>query len=141
MARVTRSRKFVIAEDDTALASQTPLPITPAKQPGALLEADILMATNTFTTMDDAAAAAEVKGLKAAYKTALGVGKKLKRSTKGNKRKDKQNDSEATLVEEQGSEDLAVASPVGQTDTPLLQSCKGMNPSNQYLDPSSLISI
>ncbi|PVH80787.1 hypothetical protein DL98DRAFT_571635 [Cadophora sp. DSE1049] len=128
MARVTRSRKFVIAEDDTALASQTPLPITPAKQPGALLEADILMATNTFTTMDDAAAAAEVKGLKAAYKTALGVGKKLKRSTKGNKRKDKQNDSEATLVEEQGSEDLAVASPVGQTDTPLLQSCKETTP-------------
>lgn len=131
MARVTRSRKFVIAEDDTALASQTPLPLTPAKQPGALLEADILMATNTFTTMDDAAAAAEVKGLKAAYKSALGVGKKLKRTTKGNKRKDKQNDSEATLVEEQGSGDLDVASPVLQTDTPLLQICKEATPASE----------
>ncbi|KAK0108966.1 hypothetical protein ONS96_002804 [Cadophora gregata f. sp. sojae] len=132
MARVTRSRKFVIAEDDTALASQTPLPITPAKQPGALLEADILMATNTITTtMDDDAAAAEVKGLKAAYKSALGAGKKLKRSTRGNKRKDKQNDSEATLVEEQGSGDLALVSPVLQTDTPLLPSCKEIAPSSE----------
>lgn len=123
MARVTRSRKFVIAEDDTALASQTPLPITPAKQPTALLEADILMTTNTFTTMDDAAAAAQVKGLKAAYKTALGVGKKLKRSNKVNKRS-QQNDSEATLVEEQPLGGLA--SPVLQSDSPLLQSRKGM---------------
>lgn len=128
MARVTRSRKFVIAEDDTALVSQTPLPTTPAKQSEALLEANILMATNTFTTMDDVAAAAEVKGLKAAYKSALGVGKKLKRSTKGNKRKDKQNDSDATLVEEQGSGDLAMASSVLQTDSPLLQ---GMGVLNQ----------
>lgn len=135
MARVTRSRKFVIAEDDTALVSQTPLPTTPAKQSEALLEANILMATNTFTTMDDVAAAAEVKGLKAAYKSALGVGKKLKRSTKGNKRKDKQNDSDATLVEEQGSGDLAMASSVLQTDSPLLQGAVPASEEPQIMAP------
>ncbi|KAH9213375.1 hypothetical protein DL95DRAFT_436378 [Leptodontidium sp. 2 PMI_412] len=124
MARVTRSRKFAIAEDDTALASQTPLPITPAKQPVALQEANVLMTTNTFTTLDEAAAAAEVKGLKAAYKNALGVGKKFKRSNKGNKRKDNQNDSEATLVEEQGLGDLATASPAVKLDLSLLQDRK-----------------
>ncbi|KAG4430033.1 hypothetical protein IFR05_014485 [Cadophora sp. M221] len=121
MARVTRSRKFAIAEDDTALASQTPLPITPAKQPVALQEANLLMTTNTFTTLDEAAAAAEVKGLKAAYKNALGVGKKFKRSNKGNKRKDNHNDSETTLVDEQGLGDLATASPVVKLDLSLLQ--------------------
>ncbi|KAH7350969.1 hypothetical protein BKA65DRAFT_426454 [Rhexocercosporidium sp. MPI-PUGE-AT-0058] len=129
MARVTRSRKFIIAEDDTALASQTPLPTTPAKQPSALLEADILMTTNTFSTLDAAAAAAEVKGLKAAYKSALGVGKKFKRSNKGNKRKDNQNDSEATLVEEQGLGDLGTASPVLQSDSPLPQRLEETTPS------------
>ncbi|KAH6712978.1 hypothetical protein BKA61DRAFT_484036 [Leptodontidium sp. MPI-SDFR-AT-0119] len=133
MARVTRSRKFAIAEDDTALASQTPLPITPAKQPVALQEANVLMTTNTFTTLDEAAAAAEVKGLKAAYKNALGVGKKFKRSNKGNKRKDNQNDSEATLVEEQGLGDLATASPAVKLDLSLLQDRKGRELFHQTL--------
>lgn len=91
------------------------------------------MTTNTFTTLDEAAAAAEVKGLKAAYKNALGVGKKFKRSNKGNKRKDNQNDSEATLVEEQGLGDLATASPAVKLDLSLLQDRKGTELFHQTL--------
>ncbi|CZS99300.1 uncharacterized protein RAG0_07674 [Rhynchosporium agropyri] len=108
MSRVTRSRRFAIAEDETALASQTPLPITPAKVPVALLlEANIFMTANSFPIMHDAAAAAEVKDLKAAYKNAIDAGRKSKKGNKVNKRKDQQNNSEVTLVGDQGLENMA----------------------------------
>ncbi|KAL2071518.1 hypothetical protein VTL71DRAFT_12753 [Oculimacula yallundae] len=120
MPRVTRSRKFAIAEDETALASQTPLPITPAKNSVALLEADILMTTNVFPILNDAAAAAEVKGLKAAYKSVLSAGRKLKKSNRVNQRKEQEFGSESTLVEEQGLGDL----PVLQANTVLVPDAK-----------------
>ncbi|XMA07550.1 hypothetical protein WAI453_000341 [Rhynchosporium graminicola] len=108
MSRVTRSRRFAIAEDETALASQTPLPITPAKVSVALLlEANIFMTANSFPIMHDAAAAAEVKDLKAAYKNAIDAGRKPKKGNKVNKRKDQQNNSEVTLVGDQGLENMA----------------------------------
>lgn len=85
MARVTRSKKIEVAEDHTALASQTPLPDTPAKQAEPLVEIHGSRGMNT-AQMTESAIASEVKGLKAAYKVAIGIGKKGKKnkSKKGN---------------------------------------------------------
>ncbi|PBP16277.1 carboxylesterase family protein [Diplocarpon rosae] len=101
MARVTRSRKIAIAEDDNSLSVDINSEHNNLQSDKALVETNIIMAINTVTTtcMEDAMHAAEVKGLKAAYKSALGVGKKIRRG-KG-KRKDKQTDSQDTLVEEE----------------------------------------
>ncbi|KAK2625666.1 hypothetical protein QTJ16_004978 [Diplocarpon rosae] len=101
MARVTRSRKIAIAEDDISPSVDIKSEHNNLQPGKALAETNIIMAINTVTTtcMEDAMHAAEVKGLKAAYKSALGVGKKIRRG-KG-KRKDKQADSQDTLVEEE----------------------------------------
>lgn len=81
MARVTRSRKINIAEDNTAF----PEPFNPQFQhPTALVEINHTMPV----TPEDATLAVEVKGLKAAYRNAIGNGKRGKKA-KG-KRKGKQ---------------------------------------------------
>jgi hypothetical protein len=86
MARVTRSKKIDIAEDQTALAIQTPLPDTPVKQAAAL--AELPKGSNKMPSMDeDTGIATELKGLKAAYRNAIGVGKK---GRKGKNKKGKQ---------------------------------------------------
>ncbi len=83
------------------------------------------MAANTLT-IDDAIAT-EVKGLKAAYKNALGVGKKIKK-TKA-KRKDKQAsqvDTEEILVDtREAVEDLSVVPPIPEATRPIIQSHEG----------------
>jgi hypothetical protein len=81
MARVTRSKKIAIAEDNTALASQVALPNTPAKSPLA----DISNEHNTIPSMEEENVEAELKVLKAAYRVAIGVkkGKKSKGKKKG----------------------------------------------------------
>lgn len=77
MARVTRSKKIEIQEDNTAIAIQTPLPETSAKAPFAELPKE----SNTMPSMEEDAGNMdmELKGLKAAYRAALGVGKKGKK--------------------------------------------------------------
>jgi hypothetical protein len=98
MARVTRSKKIEIAEDNTALAIQTPLPQTLAKKPLAELPKE----TNKMPSMEDSVDA-ELKGLKAAYRTAIG-GKKGKKSK--SKKKAKQ------LVQETSQTDDTSTQPI-----------------------------
>jgi hypothetical protein len=77
MPRATRSKKIVIAEDDTDIASQIPLPDTPRKERPALVEISLNPEEETMT-VEDAEMAAQLKGLKAAYKEAIGVKKNKK---------------------------------------------------------------
>ncbi|RDW62795.1 hypothetical protein BP5796_11097 [Coleophoma crateriformis] len=73
-ARVTRSRKIDISEDHTAAE------VIPSLPASALLE------VNYNIPMEEKGIAAELKGLKAAYKQAIGVGKKTRKGrgkTKG----------------------------------------------------------
>lgn len=83
MARVTRSRKVDVAEDHTALASQTPLPDTPAKSI-PLSELSVSDKVNAMsTTVEEIGVASQVKHLKAAYREALGHTKRGKKPKKG----------------------------------------------------------
>ncbi|PQE10965.1 carboxylesterase family protein [Rutstroemia sp. NJR-2017a WRK4] len=85
MARVTRSSKICIAEDDTAFtAAQIPLPDTPT--PKALAPTD-LTGLNTMVSEDSEglAIAQQMKNLKAAYRNALGMTKKGKKNKNRNK--------------------------------------------------------
>jgi hypothetical protein len=77
MPRATRSKKIVIVEDDTAIASQVPLPATPRQTRPALAEISHNPEEETMT-VEEAEMAAQLKSLKAAYKTAIG-GKKNKK--------------------------------------------------------------
>ncbi|PMD44909.1 hypothetical protein L207DRAFT_242608 [Hyaloscypha variabilis F] len=97
MARVTRSKKIEIAEDHTAIAIQTPLPATPQKHPEALAEIHNTMGAANLA-MDDNVVAKELKSLKAAYRNAIGAGKRGKKP-KGRKnlKQDSQGDSEDTV--------------------------------------------
>ncbi|KAH8818044.1 hypothetical protein F5882DRAFT_388131 [Hyaloscypha sp. PMI_1271] len=97
MARVTRSKKIEIAEDHTAIAIQTPLPDIPKKQPEALTEIQNTMGAANLAT-DDNVVAKELKNLKAAYRSALGGGKRGKKPKgRKNNKQDSQADSEETL--------------------------------------------
>jgi hypothetical protein len=79
MPRATRSKKIVIAEDDTDIATQIPLPETPRKDRPALAEISLNPEPEAETmTVEDAELAAQLKGLKAAYKEAIGVKKNKK---------------------------------------------------------------
>jgi hypothetical protein len=97
MARVTRSKKIEVSEDHTAIVTQTPLPNTPQKRPEALAEIQNTMGTANLA-MDDNTVAKELKNLKAAYRNAIGGGKRGKKP-KGRKKdkQDSQADSEETL--------------------------------------------
>jgi hypothetical protein len=97
MARVTRSKKIEIAEDHTAIVTQTPLPDIPKKQPEALTEIHNTMGAANLAT-DDNVVAKELKNLKAAYRSALGGGKRGKKPKgRKNNKQDSQADSEETL--------------------------------------------
>ena len=103
MARVTRSKKIDIAEDQTALAIQTPLPDTPVKQPAAL--AELSKGSNKMPSMDeDTGVATELKGLKAAYRNAIGAGKK------GRKGKNKKKGKQESLTESEETIETEVSS-------------------------------
>ncbi|KAE8445655.1 hypothetical protein EG329_012952 [Mollisiaceae sp. DMI_Dod_QoI] len=124
MARVTRSKKIEIAEDHTALAIQTPLPDTPAKQTEPLAEIHNTMGSNKLS-MDDDSIASEVKGLKAAYKAAIGVakrGKKSKAKQKGKHTSEEEDTLLDAVVEQSGH---AGDSPVPEATRILLQSREG----------------
>jgi hypothetical protein len=85
MARVTRSKKIDIAEDNTALAIRTSLPDAPGNQLQTLVEIHNPMGTFPIETEDERIAS-EIKGLKAAYKVAIGAAKRVKKSSKGKKK-------------------------------------------------------
>lgn len=128
MARVTRSKKIEISEDNTAIAIQTPLPNTPQKRPEALAEIHNTMGTANLA-MDDNAVAKELKNLKAAYRNAIGGGKKGKK-LKGRKKdkQDSQADSEETLDSQEHALEDAPGSAtdlVPEATHQLLQSRKG----------------
>ena len=90
MARVTRSKKIIIAEDQIGLEIQTPLPDTLVKQPAALTE--LVQGFNNIPAMDEETGiATELKGLKAAYRNAIGTGKRARKGK--SKKKDKQDSS------------------------------------------------
>lgn len=122
MPRTTRSRKVAIAEDDTALAINTPLPDTPLHNPHVLIDANASLASNNFTTMNDVFQA-EVEGLKAAYKNVLGVGKKLKKS-KG-KKKGTQDLEDIFAGEQENTAQVNASSLIGGPGSPMRQSRKG----------------
>jgi hypothetical protein len=128
MARVTRSKKIEISEDNTAIAIQTPLPNTPQKRPEVLAEIQNTMGTANLA-MDDNAVAKELKNLKAAYRNAIGGGKKGKK-LKGRKKvkQDSQADSEETLdSQEHAPEDAPELAPnlVPEATRQLLQTREG----------------
>ena len=77
MPRATRSKKIVIAEDDTDIATQVPLPASPRTERPALAEITLNPEEETMT-VEDLEMAAQLKGLKAAYKEAIGVKKNKK---------------------------------------------------------------
>lgn len=77
MPRATRSKKIVIAEDDTDIATQVPLPDTPRTERPALAEISLNPEEETMT-VEEVEMAAQLKGLKAAYKEAIGVKKNKK---------------------------------------------------------------
>ncbi|KAJ5054367.1 uncharacterized protein L3040_000642 [Drepanopeziza brunnea f. sp. 'multigermtubi'] len=115
MSRVASSRTFAIAEDDTATAAltfQTPSTPTPADQ-YYLHPMGTRIVSNTVTMKSDPLEA-EVRGLKAAYKSALGVGKKLKKGR---------------IVE------LALASPAPASP---VQSSRGTAPAAEDLETHSI---
>ncbi len=83
MPRATRSKKIVIAEDDTDIATQVPLPETPRKERPALAEISLNPEQEEETmTVEDVEMATQLKGLKAAYKEAIGVKKNKKGKAK-----------------------------------------------------------
>jgi len=119
MARVTRSRKIDIAEDHTALASQIPLPETPAKQPTVLVEKSIPIGANTMPSMEDSAVATELDHLKAAYRNAIGTGKKGRKGK--NRKRGKQEsvaESEDNVGEGQIIEEVENANPSPVIEAP-----------------------
>ena len=128
MARVTRSRKIDIAEDHTALSIQTPLLENPTHQFTALSE--LSMGRNNLSTQEDEMVDTQVKGLKAAYRNALGVGKKGPKKGKS-KKKGKQPSHTETEVPEEDLEvtvedsEKAAESPVPEATRQLLQSREG----------------
>lgn len=101
MARVTRSKKIDIAEDQSALAIQTPLPETPAKNALAELPKE----SNIMPSVEEDEVNTELKGLKAAYRTAIGLGKKNKKG-KGKKK----NNQESLELSRDSTTDEIVAS-------------------------------
>lgn len=97
MPRVTRSKKFEIAEDQTAQKTQI---IAPAPALEALAEINNT-AADVMATATEESVATQLKGLKAAYRNAIGAGKKGRKG-KG-KRKGKNEDledSEETIAGE-----------------------------------------
>ncbi|EKD21325.1 carboxylesterase family protein [Drepanopeziza brunnea f. sp. 'multigermtubi' MB_m1] len=134
MSRVASSRTFAIAEDDTATAAltfQTPSTPTPADQ-YYLHPMGTRIVSNTVTMKSDPLEA-EVRGLKAAYKSALGVGKKLKKGR--SKRKDRQTDSQETVDDELPVVELALASPAPASP---VQSSRGTAPAAEDLETHSI---
>ncbi|KAH6682619.1 hypothetical protein B0J14DRAFT_574032 [Halenospora varia] len=91
MARVTRSRKIDIAEDLNTLAIETPLPNTP--NPSALNEIDINEGTNKMVAAEESSVHDQLKSLKAAYRSAIGAGKRGKKGK--NKKKDQLDQEQA----------------------------------------------
>jgi hypothetical protein len=87
MPRATRSKQIAIAEDDCDIATRVPLPETPAKAPRFVLQEIQNMPETVPVTVEEAELTAQLKNLKAAYKTAIGGkgkkgrGKKRARST------------------------------------------------------------
>jgi len=82
MPRATRSKKIVIAEDDTDIATQVPLPDTPRAERPALAEISLNPEEETMT-VEDVEMTAQLKGLKTAHKEAIGV--KKNKNGKGKK--------------------------------------------------------
>jgi hypothetical protein len=128
MARVTRSKKIEISEDNTAIAIQTPLPNTPQKRPEVLAEIQNTMGTANLA-MDDNAVAKELKNLKAAYRNAIGGGKRGKK-LKGRKKdkQDSQADAEETLDSQEHAPENAPESapnPVPEATRQQLQTREG----------------
>jgi hypothetical protein len=118
MPRATRSKKIIIAEDDTDIATQIPLPDSPGKAPRFILQEISHNPEPETMTVEDAELAVQLKGLKAAYKTAIG-GKKNKKG-KG-KKKDKE-PLELIVVED---DEPAVVSPAVEGARQILSSDEG----------------
>jgi hypothetical protein len=122
MARVTRSKKLDIAEDHTSFPTQSQLPDTPTHQVTPLTEINVSMRLNT---MKDDTAVQEIKGLKAAYRGALGIAKRGKkaRSKKGSIQESVV--STEDIVDGQATPDNIADSPVPEATRQLLQSRQG----------------
>ncbi|TVY82249.1 hypothetical protein LSUE1_G003993 [Lachnellula suecica] len=108
--RVTRSRKIDIAEDHTALATQTPLPDTPAKS-APLVAHEVNTMPSTIESVPS-----QVKQLKAAYRDAIGGTKRGKKG-KGKSRQEHWEGNEEN--------DNSRESPVPEATRQLLQSREG----------------
>jgi hypothetical protein len=114
MPRATRSKKLVIAEDDADAAMQIPLPESPASGKTRFVLQEISNNVEhepeeevDAITVEDAELAAQLKNLKAAYKTAIG-GKKVKK----NKGKKKVKEQQIELVVIEDNEPAVVSSAV-----------------------------
>jgi hypothetical protein len=124
MPRATRSKKIVIAEDDTAIASQVPLPDTPRKERPALAEIAVNPEEETMT-VEEAEMAAQLKDLKAAYKTAIGVKKNKKGKAKKAAKKQLELVSTGNSPDVVDDEQPAAVSPATEGARRLLSSDEG----------------
>ena len=115
MPRATRSKKIVIAEDNTDIATQIPLPDSPGKAPRFVLQEISHNPEPETMTMEEAELAAQ---LKAPNKPAIG-GKKNKKGR--GKKKDKE-PLELVVVED---DEPAVVSPAIAGARQILSSDEG----------------
>ena len=96
MARTTRSKKVVITEDNTAQSLEAQA--TPSTHIGSHLQP---LAGNTMSG-EDSSVELEVKGLKAAYREAIGVLKKSRRGKSKNKTNNQPDLEDVCLAQSDG---------------------------------------
>ena len=119
MTRVTRSKKIEVAEDETAVQMAIQLPANEDQHFNALSENT--MTTNAMPTAPTDPLTTELNGLKAAFRTAIGVTKKGRKG-KGRKKAGQQ---EASIDVEE-SEASAPANPVPAIASLNIQEPEGM---------------
>jgi hypothetical protein len=127
MPRATRSKKIVFLEDLTATASQIAIPDISCEAGAPLAEISNNQEENEIVesmTVEDVEMAEQLKDLKAAYKTAIGV----KKNKKGrNKKKERLQLDQSSGHSQQVVDDLqpAVVSPASEGARQILNSDEG----------------
>ncbi|TAQ84755.1 hypothetical protein B7494_g6912 [Chlorociboria aeruginascens] len=124
---ITRSKAIQVVEDDTALAMEIPLPDTP--EPAVLYEVNYT-GLNSMPSLEDDPDSMTIKGLKAAYRSAIGMnkkGKKGKNKKKGGKQAAVPDGPEGVLSEGPVIEDNESSTSNSATEgaRQLLHNCEG----------------
>jgi hypothetical protein len=125
MPRATRSKKIVFLEDLTATASQKAIPDIPVAAGAPLAEITSNREENEIVermTVEDVEMADQLKDLKAAYKTAIGLKKSKKGRSKKGKLQLKQSRNPQEIIDD---EQPAIVSPASEEARQILSSDEG----------------